>query len=542
MRLFSRLVYFLLIFCLLIPGGSSRAGCQADLNGGLLVRLAADFSNQAGRDWLRSQGYAVVGEIAALHIYQLAPASSPACAVMQALDLKPQVEFVEVDGQASATGEITPNDPYFASQWALQKIRMPQAWSLTSQAEPVIIAILDSGIQRDHPDLAAKVWRNLGEIPGNLRDDDANGKIDDVNGWHFYHDWNGTSFDPRENANIEDDYGHGTHVSGIAAAVSNNAIGISGIAWEAKILSVKVLDQYGVGWYSDIAAGIVYAVDNGAKVLNLSLGGASSSETLQAAAAYASAHGALVIASSGNDGGAVYYPAAIPSVLAVAASDPSDQHPSFSNFGPEIDLAAPGTDILSTWLRSDYLYRIGTSMAAPQVAGVGALLWSQYPGLGSQDVTRLLLDNLDDIQDPGFDPTSGWGRLNAEQSMAAAQHLPDAWVDLDPLPFLFQFKQPVSLTLQYGNQGTGPVQEAVLTAELQSETQVISSTWKLGNLPASSGVFSQTWDLAAIDATFGITLSLQIASPSIDRDRSNDRIERTARPKSLFWMPFLPMP
>ncbi len=190
-------------------------------------------------------------------------------------------------------------------------------------------------------------------------------------------------------------------------------------------MPVKVLDEYGNGSYSDIAAGIVYAADEGAKIINLSLGGGpESSQTLCQAATYATAAGALVVAATGNTGGAVSYPAACDHVLAVAATDQEDQRPDFSNFGPQVDLAAPGVDIYSTWYQSGlhasgYFTKSGTSMATPQVAGVAALVWSRWPTWTPNQVAQRLLNTALDLNEPGWDAYTGWGRLDAANAVTA---------------------------------------------------------------------------------------------------------------------------
>ena len=181
-----------------------------------------------------------------------------------------QFAFAEPDYRARATDVITPNDPGWPSQWGPAKIQAPAAWSLVTDTR-VIIAVVDSGVQLSHEDLASEVWTNPGEIPGNGLDD-GNGKVDDIHGWNFYQMWTGTVFTPSENANVQDDYGRGTHVAGIAAAETNNSVGIAGVAWGARVVPVKVLDEYGTGWYSDIALGLAYAANNRAKIINLSLG------------------------------------------------------------------------------------------------------------------------------------------------------------------------------------------------------------------------------------------------------------------------------
>jgi subtilisin family serine protease len=285
----------------------------------------------------------------------------------------------------------------------------------------VIIAIVDSGLSLEHPDLANQLWRNPDEVPENGIDDDGNGKVDDVWGWRFYHRWDGQSYVPAQDNEVLDDYGHGTHVAGIAGAEIDNNVGIAGMAGGGRLMAIKVLDQYGTGWYFDIAQGIVYAVDNGAQIINLSLGGRPPSEALQAAVDYAYAKGVLVVAASGNDGGPVLYPAACERALAVAATDADDVRPSFSNYGPQVDLAAPGTTIYSTWpWREGYWAQSGTSMATPHVAGLAALIWSVYPELSVIETSETITSTARDVNEnslPGWDEYLGWGRIDAGRAL-----------------------------------------------------------------------------------------------------------------------------
>jgi thermitase len=344
-------------------------------------------------------------------------------ATIESLQRSGQVAFAELDYAAYATDIVTPTDPGWINQWGPRQIDAPAAWTVVTGTSKIIIAIVDSGIKLDHEDLVARRWINSAEIPGNYIDDDGNGQIDDVNGWHFYQRWTGTTYVSAENANVQDDYGHGTHVAGIAAAAANNGTGITGVAPGARIMPIKVLDQFGTGWYSDIAAGIIYAADNGARVINLSLGGTADSQTLRAAVDYARSRGALVVAATGNTGGAILYPAAYDPVLAVAATDQSDQIAYFSNRGPQVDVAAPGVDIYSTWpWVSGYFTKSGTSMAAPHVAGLAALIRSERPDLAVDQITQIITSTARDVADPGWDAVTGWGRIDA---FAAVQRV--AW-------------------------------------------------------------------------------------------------------------------
>ncbi len=329
---------------------------------------------------LAATGLDVTDEIEALSVVAVAAPVGQEASFARRLAALPDVAYAELDYQAHV--QSVPNDPLFKRQWGLSQIGAEQAWSLASDTSSIIIAVVDTGLERAHPDLAPLVWRNTGEVPQNGRDDDGNGYVDDAQGWRFYHTYVGGGYEARGDPFVDDDNGHGTHVAGTAGAVANNALGVAGIARGSPLMAVKVLDSSGYGWYSDIAAGILYAADNGAQVINLSLGGDEPSETLCHAVSLAVNHGKLVVAAAGNGGTAVSYPAMCPGALAVAATDRADQHAAFSNPGPRIDLAAPGVDIWSTYYlpasgQPTYWSLSGTSEAAPLASGTAALVWSR---------------------------------------------------------------------------------------------------------------------------------------------------------------------
>jgi subtilisin family serine protease len=271
-------------------------------------------------------------------------------------------------------------DPMLADQWALADPAMigaQEAWTQSNGAG-VLVAVLDTGVQVDHPDLAANIWTNPGEIAGNGRDDDNDGVVDDVHGANMFDGSN----------NVDDDNGHGTHVAGIVAALHGNGIGGSGIAPGATILPVKVLDANMAGTTDTLALGIRYAVDRGAKILNVSVNADSPTNTVAAAVRYAGAHGAIVVASAGNNSRNIdsvpSYPASLadPAVFTVAAEDEDGLLWQGSNTGvTSVDLAAPGAHIASTARGSTYQSRTGTSAAAPFVAGSLALLSAARPDL-----------------------------------------------------------------------------------------------------------------------------------------------------------------
>jgi subtilisin family serine protease len=329
------------------------------------------------------------------------------------LQRDPDVLIVQRDRPVHAV--LVPNDPYWSSQWGPAQIHAPGAWDVTTGQADVVVAVIDTGADMDHSDLVGQFWVNADEVPGNGVDDDANGKIDDIHGWRFGRDADGN---PYGSGNLDDDHGHGTHVAGIVAAAGNNALGIAGIAWGCRLMIVKVLDANGDGLESDVASALVYALDNGAKVANLSLGGDVDSPLLRDAADYVSGHGVLVVAAAGNNNGAVLYPAAYEPVLAVAASDASDGRAPYSSHGPEVDLTAPGSGVYSTCVGNRYCVKTGTSMAAPHVSGLAALIWSRYPGYAVAQVRQTLIDSAQDIGTPGWDEYTGWGRIDAQRAIS----------------------------------------------------------------------------------------------------------------------------
>lgn len=297
------------------------------------------------------------------------------------------VAYIEPDYVAKAF--YIPNDPYFKYQWNLRSINVTNAWDVTLGNESIVVAIIDTGIDYLHPDL------NENYISSG-------------------YDWVNNDTDPM------DDNGHGTHCAGIVAAVINNSVGIAGIA-DVKIMAEKVLNESGIGYYSDIASGIVHAVDNGAKIISMSLGGENYSETLKNACLYAWNRGVLLVAASGNDGSdRILYPAAYDTVIAVGSVNENDQLSWFSNYGNEQELVAPGEGILSTYYYNGlhaYASASGTSMAAPHVAGVAALAWATHPTFTNQQIRELLRATAIDLGTSGWDKYYGYGKVDAYKAV-----------------------------------------------------------------------------------------------------------------------------
>lgn len=343
---------------------------------------------------------------------RLAPGASVSSA-LEAFQNRNDVVIASPDFRVQVNA--LPNDPSYASQWALENtadadIDAATAWNYGTSSS-VVVAVIDSGIDYTHVDLASNIWTNPREVAGNGRDDDGNGYVDDVRGWNFV----------ANNNNPMDDNGHGTHVAGTIGAVGNNGIGISGVAWNVKMMALKFLDSSGSGVLSDAVAAIDYARVNGAKIVNASWGGGGFSSALQAAIQRFQNSGGVFVAAAGNEARnnaqTASYPAnyALANVISVAASTRSDTLASFSNYGTNVDIAAPGAGILSTVPGNAYASYSGTSMATPHVAGALALLWGQSPALTATQLIDLVMANTDAV----LRSQTIHGRLNVGKAATA---------------------------------------------------------------------------------------------------------------------------
>jgi len=295
-----------------------------------------------------------------------------------------------------AAPQAFPNDPMFEKQYAHQRMQSQKGWEVEQGNKDFILAIVDTGVDMKHPDLAAKM------LPGYNTVDD--------------------------NPTVEDGNGHGTHCAGIAAAITNNGAGVAGVAPNVKILPVQVLSKEGYGSYESVANGIIWAADHGAKVISMSLGGPSSSAVITDAVKHALAKDAMLIAASGNDGNSsISYPAGVPGVMAVGATDSADKIARFSQFGKHLSVSAPGVNILSTFPTYatdmpgvNYGSISGTSMATPAVSGLAALVRSKYPQLNAAQVKAHIEATADDTGTPGFDLYHGFGRVNVFKAVSTA--------------------------------------------------------------------------------------------------------------------------
>lgn len=295
-------------------------------------------------------------------------------------------------------------------------IKAPEAWTITTGSKNVIVAVIDTGIDYFHEDLRDNIWTNQDEIPGNGLDDDRNGYIDDFYGYDFV----------TQDQDPMDDHMHGTHVAGTIGARGDNQIGVVGVCWEVSLMALKAFDERGGGTLAEALEAIDYAIANGARVINASWGVGEKSRALEDAMLEAEKNGVLIVAAAGNERtDDPAFPASIETVLAVAATDASDFRAGFSNHGNWVDLSAPGADILSTVLDGDYDRSSGTSMAAPHVTGVAALLLSKNPQLSPPELRSILVNTTDFILADTFRIT-GSGRLNAYNALRVSAPLPIA--------------------------------------------------------------------------------------------------------------------
>ncbi len=324
-------------------------------------------------------------------------------------------------------GSQTPNDPNFADQkWYMDLIGAPAAWDRQTGDGGIIVAVIDTGADLRHEDIAPRLWTNTGEVPNDGLDNDRNGCVDDLNGCNFLTLTTGRAatcgyaLEPPHNQ-IADDAGHGTEVTGVLGAAGNNGRGITGAAWNARLMIVKAMDcsQSGTGF--DVAKAIDYAVANGARIINLSLGGPNPSNVLIDAIDRASRSGVLLFAAGGNfETGAVDFPARMPNVVAVGASGGQaapDARAAFSNWGPEIDVVAPGEGVITTMSGGGYRGASGTSFSTPLVAGVATLLLSQNATLTLDDVLKILRSSSKDLFDGETPNWDGAGRVRADRAL-----------------------------------------------------------------------------------------------------------------------------
>lgn len=375
--------------------GSATAHAEEPLapSGRILVGFRSGTTPSDGQTAHERAGGQPVSRVSKLRIDVVAVDPGQVGAALATYREDPRVSFAEPDF-LGGSAEV-PNDPNFSKQWNLSKIKAPQAWN-ESKGSGVRIAILDTGVDLQHPDLKGKVVAKRNFTGDECSNDDS---VDDANG-------------------------HGTHIAGVAAAVTDNGVGVAGVGRASSLMVGKVLNDAGKGYYSWWICGITWAADNGAKVINLSLGGPSASQALKSAVDYAWNRGVVVVAAAGNGGKTTaFYPAYYANTIAVASTNSADALSGFSNRGAWVDIAAPGEGIYSTLPTStsahgakNYGTLSGTSMATPHVAGLAALIWANGATSAAQ-VRNILQSTADRVAGTGT-----WfehGRINAAKAVGA---------------------------------------------------------------------------------------------------------------------------
>jgi subtilisin family serine protease len=456
----------------------------------------------------------------------------------------PFVEYVEPNYVLPVTA--VPNDPMYGAyqSWYYDLIEAPEAWDLGPGTAPAVVAVLDTGIDVEHPDLQSKIWVNTDETAGNGLDDDANGCIDDVHGCNFVDpdtaDIACVGRPPGPSSDVTDDDGHGTFVAGVIGASTDNGVGVAGTADGVVLMPVKVLACTGGGTAADIAAGILYAAENGAQVINMSFGAHLESDTIRDA--LVTAHdefGVVLVAGAGNSGiPGVLFPANLPQVIAVGASDHErpDEQAWFSSWGPEVDVVAPGVDIVSTvptelcgrnWRcisSLPYSEGSGTSFAAPQVSGLAGLLLSRNPDLSNDDVRAIIKATAEPLSDGLFLNWAGSGRIRMRQAL---EFNPE---DI-PTGSLSPGCNMVTLTFASGT-------DAATVAAAVSPPDALDTIWRLDNVTRSFQAFrpltpavSDLQSLDLLDAVFlCLSASADIAMPTASLDMMGLPISRPLGP------------
>jgi len=518
---FLLVALFLILPCLAFAEGPQPTttdpawGTMEFKAGEIIVKFRENIPQTGVQSLLRAEDVSILGEIGNFGLLLLSVPQGQELEKIEELKRSPLVEYAEPNYivQIADTSmaepyyslrapDVVPNDPSYPSQWNLPGIEAPAAWDITTGSDKVIIAVIGTGVSLDHPELQDKIWTNPGEIPGNGIDDDGNNFVDDVHGWDFV-GWHGEP---------QDDRGHGTFVAGIASAETNNGILIAGVSWGAEIMPVRVLGQSG-GSIADADGGIIYAADNGAKIINLSftLTGSAYSNAVQNVVNYAHSKGALVVAAAGDSADDSYqYPAALNHVVSVAATNRDDERWSDSTYNDRVDIAAPGDGIPSFW-EGGYGLISSTHMAAPHVSGLAALVWSVNPHLSPDRVEGIIQDTAVDLGETGRDDYFGHGRIDASAAVMATPHY--LQVEPDSLDFLVYDNNSPSETIT--NTGTS---HSTWTATTTAPWLSISSPE--GHTPSSATVSVDVGSLpdygvytATITATSTLTNCVNCSQP-----------------------------
>ncbi len=452
-------------------GGVPQSALDGVSNGSHVNSAILNITNNTANVVVETDGFSAskrVSDFALIHgVKVLFSDDNSGIMTLSSTGLNPRLleSLAEVQGVLSVSSEVkvhsmfTPNDPSISlHQWGLTAVNAFEAWDITRGTHDVVVGVLDTGIDWNHPDLAANMWN-------------------DSEGYHGYNFIAGNRIPMDDNTNGYDDLGkftaniytyHGTHVAGVIGAVSNNDIGIAGMA-QILLMAVKVMNDSGEGTDATVSSGIRWAVDHGADVVTMSLGVDGASTVLENAINYASSNGVVTVAASGNNGASfVSYPAAYPSVIAVGAIDNTNRRASFSNFGDGLDVMAPGVGIYSTQGGGDGYHELsGTSTAAPYVAGVAALMLSVNPALTSAEIGNVINSTATDISITGYDAATGWGVVDA---FTAVNRIAAPTVTITTSPSYVPLNGTFSISWLVSGGSPGAISRTYLTWGLSSST------------------------------------------------------------------------
>jgi subtilisin family serine protease len=489
-------------------------------------------------------------------IPKLTPEAQATLSALEQYRSDPSVEEAQLNFVVHTSN--VPNDPYYGSSgswaqayddlWGLKKINAATAWNYSTGSKSVVVADIDTGLDRTHPDIANNVWTNQGEMgttkagdscwtgtPQNKStnncDDDSNGYVDDVYGWNWVAD----------NNNPSDDNGHGTHTAGTIGAVGNNGTGVVGVNWQASIMGLKFMNSSGSGSGLDAASAIQYAADMGAKVTSNSWGCDCEPGPEADAISYAYSKGVITVAAAGNsnEDARISSPASIPDVITVAASDPNDLKASFSNFGPKIDVAAPGVDILSLKsstaskvcvgtqiVATNYCHISGTSMATPHVAGLAALLLAKDPSLSPEEVRQIIHQTADKVYGQAWETNFGYGRINAGTAMGLS-YIPPVAKIYSPSGYVTSSATSISVT--------GLVSDRVGVASWQLSYGVGTNPATFQAIGQGTGAANGTlgsWDTSTFSMYGDYVLKLTVTNSAgkTSEDRMGVNIDRSILP------------
>jgi subtilisin family serine protease len=442
---------------------------------------------------------------------------------VQFLNGYPGVLYAEYDYVVRKSA--IPNDPFFGLLWGLHNtgqtvngdpgtanrdINAPEAWDFFTGDPNFMVADIDTGMQLNHPDLAANLWANPGEIPGNGIDDDGNGYVDDVNGWDFY------SVDN----NPSDSDGHGTHTAGTIGAVSNNGIGVVGVNWRCKLIPLRFLGPSG-GFISDAVLAVQYCTQKGVKVSNNSWGGGGYSTSLYNAINNAKSVGHLFVCAAGNNGRNIdsspAYPASynLDNIISVAATNNDDGRASWSNYGvTSVDLGAPGVTILSTYTGNNYAYMDGTSMASPHVAGVAALVYAQNPTWTYQQVRQRIFSTVRPVASMSGLTVTG-GVVNAYEAIRIANNAPTVTITAPANNSFSAFNSPVTFTGSANDTQDGNLSGSLVwTSNLQGQIGTGASFSRSDLIVGTHTITASVTDSGGLPGSAAVTLTITQTVPA----------------------------